>query len=58
MAEANQFFVSEEAEILKKVREAVKVIEVDFQEKKPAMDELLRESQGKNDSILDTLTIE
>ncbi len=55
MAEANQMAASEKAELFKKIREATKQLEVDFQEKKPAMDELLRESQGKNDSILDLL---
>ena len=55
MAEANQMAAGEKAALYKKMQEAVKLIEVDFQGKKPAMDELLRESQGKNDSILDTL---
>jgi chromosome segregation ATPase len=55
MAEANQMAASEKAELFKKMREAAKLFEVDFQEKKPAMDELLRESQGKNDGILDLL---
>jgi chromosome segregation ATPase len=55
MAEANQMAASDKADLFKKMREATKLIEVDFQEKKPAMDELLREAQGKNDSILDLL---
>ena len=55
MAEANQMAASEKAELFKKMREAVKLIEVDFQGKKPALDKLLRESQSKNDSILDLL---
>ena len=33
MAEANQMAASEQAELFKKIREATKQIEVDFQEK-------------------------
>jgi chromosome segregation protein len=55
MAEANQMVAGEKAALYRKMQEAVKLIEVDFQGKKPAMDEFLRESQGKNDGILDML---
>lgn len=44
-----------EATLLAKVREAVKQVEMDFQAKQPATEELLRESQAKEQGILDLL---
>ncbi len=45
----------EKAKLLKKLREAVKQVEMDFQAKKSATEVLLRESQAKQDKILDLL---
>ncbi len=47
--------VSEKAELLRKVREAVEQVETDFQAKKPATEELLQESQAKQSNILDLI---
>jgi chromosome segregation ATPase len=47
--------VDQKAELLKKVREAVKQVEMDFQETKTATQKLLRESEAKQDKILDLL---
>jgi len=47
--------VDQKAVLLKKVREAVKQVEMDFQKKKPATQKLLRESEAKQDNILDLL---
>ena len=43
------------AELLTKMRDAMQRIETDFQAKRPATEELLRESQSKQDHILDLL---
>ena len=43
------------AELLTKMRDAMQRIETDFQAKRPATEELLRESQTKQDHILDLL---
>ena len=47
--------VDQKAELLKKVREALKQVEMDFQKKKSPTEKLIRESEAKQDNILDLL---
>ena len=57
MNESNASVIAadQKAELLKKVREAVKKVEMDFQKQKPATQKLLQESEAKQDNILDLL---
>ena len=57
MNESNASVIAadQKVELLKKVREAVKKVEMDFQKKKPATQKLLRESEAKQENILDLL---
>ncbi len=47
--------VDERSELLKKIQDKIHGIEMDFQAKKPAVEELLRESEGKQEHILNLL---
>ena len=47
--------VDERAELLRKIQDTIHGIEMDFQAKKPAVEELLRESEAKQGQILNLL---